>query len=198
MMSGVEWLYFPLSLFIGEFLLIKVIEILRGFFSKLSALNDELSKEKESKSQAKLEKVETKEKEVKKESKSDEVVAKDTSSSVDKTASAMGSAAVYTSSPYTESKVVHGNYLCDFFDYESNYVLSREQFRCHEEECLRKKRYSIMDEMDADHIDDKAYQRISEIINQNKQRQSVLDEFNGLSKEMKIFLINSMLNKKVY
>ncbi|MBO7219024.1 MAG: hypothetical protein J6V40_03515, partial [Clostridia bacterium] len=68
MLSGVEWLYFPLSLFIGEFLLIKVIEILRGFFSKLSALNDELSKEKESKSQAKLEKEETKEKEVKKES----------------------------------------------------------------------------------------------------------------------------------
>ena len=93
---------------------------------------------------------------------------------------------------------MHGNYLCDFFDYESSYVLSREQFECREVECERKKRYSIMDEMEADNIDNKAYQKISEIINQNKQRQSVLDEFNGLSKEMKVLLINSMLNKKVY
>ena len=195
MMSGVEWLYFPLSLLIGELLLIKVIEFLRGFFTKLEKLNEELSSGKNAKSQVKVEKIETKEES--KEKKEEKVTTKEVA-----TASASSKerdlAAVYATSPEKMSNIVHGNYLCDFFDYDSSYVLSREQFECREVECERKKRYSIMDEMEADNIDNKAYQKISEIINQNKQRQSVLDEFNGLSKEMKVLLINSMLNKKVY
>ena len=195
MLSGVEWLYFPLSLLIGEFLLIKVIEFLRVFFVKLEKLNEELSGDKSAKSQVKVEKIE--EKQESKDKKEDKVTTKDVA-----TATAASKerdlAAVYATSPDKSSNIVHGNYLCDFFDYESSYVLSREQFECREVECERKKRYSIMDEMEADNIDNKAYQKISEIINQNKQRQSVLDEFNGLSKEMKVFLINSMLNKKVY
>lgn len=194
MMSGVEWLYFPLSLLIGEFLLIKLIEILRVFFGKLAKLDEELSNDKKVKSQTKIES--TTVEETSKESKEKEVVTKEATSTESKSATSKD--AVYSTSPYTESKVVHGNYLCDFFDYDSSYVLSREQFECREVECIRKKRYSIMDEMEADNIDSKAYQKISEIINQNKQKQSVLDEFNGLSKEMKLLLINSMLNKKVY
>ncbi|MBQ9791976.1 MAG: hypothetical protein IJW28_05320 [Clostridia bacterium] len=195
MMSGVEWLYFPLSLLIGEFLLIKLIEFFRFFFGKLEKLEEEISKDKKEQSKVSKEKIE--EKVEIKESKENTVTTKDTV-----TASSSGvesnTAGVYSTSPYKENTVVHGNYLCDFFDYDSSYVLSREQFECREVECVRKKRYSIMDEMEADNIDSKAYQKISEIINQNKQRQSVLDEFNGLSKEMKLLLINSMLNKKVY
>ena len=195
MLSGVEWLYLPLSVLIGEFLLIKVIEFLRVFLGKLEKLNEELSGDKSAKSQVKVEKIE--EKQESKDKKEDKVTTKDVA-----TATAASKerdlAAVYATSPNKSSNIVHGNYLCDFFDYESSYVLSREQFECREVECERKKRYSIMDEMEADNIDNKAYQKISEIINQNKQRQSVLDEFNGLSKEMKVLLINSMLNKKVY
>ena len=195
MLSGVEWLYFPLSLLIGEFLLIKVIEFLRVVFGKLEKLNEEVSGGKSAKSQVKVEKSE--EKQESKDKKEDKVTTKD-ESKASSLQGAVDKANVYATRPDKASNIVHGNYLCDFFDYESSYVLSRKQFECREVECERKKRYSIMDEMEADNIDNKAYQKISEIINQNKQRQSVLDEFNGLSKEMKVLLINSMLNKKVY
>lgn len=185
-MSGIEWLYFPLSLLILEFLLLKVIDFLRVFFTKLAALDEELSKDKKAKS--KIEKTEVKE--VKEETKK-EVVTKE----VEKEATSTASANAYSKVPYVESNIVHGNYLCDFFDYDSNYVLTQDQYHCKQCEIIKKKRYSIMDEMDADNIDSKAYSKISDIINENKSRHSILDEFNGLSKEMKMLLINSMLNK---
>ena len=188
-MSGVEWLYFPLSLLILEFLLFKVIDFLRVFFTKLAKLDEELSQSKKAKSKVeKADTKETKETETKK-----EVVTKDVEKEVAVESAKASSANAYSKVPYVESNAVYGNYLCDFFNYDSNYVLTQDQYHCKQCEIIKKKRYSIMDEMDADNIDDKAYAKLSDIMRENNARSSILDEFNGLSKEMKLFLINSML-----
>ena len=189
-MSGVEWLYFPLILLIGELVLFKLIDILRRLFSGLVKLDEELSKDKSKDTSSKSDdSKEVKTKDVPKETTSEDKKPSESS------ALTVDAGKAYSMCPYVESDVVYGNYLNDFFSYDSGYVLSRDQYNSRETEMIRKKRYSIMDEMDADNIDDKAYKKISDIIQENNSKRTILDEFNGLSKEMKLLLINSMLNK---